>query len=584
MESAVRRRAFLSWLFLGTLLVLCAVLGVLQYRWIGEVSIAERDRLRGSLQASLYRLSQDFNSELTTACAALLPGGPPPEEEVKEEDYAARYAQWKEASRHARLFRQVAIAVPRGGTLALRKLDLERGVFETADWPPAWSAVRDRLAARLSNQPPGPPPNPADEGLLIELPRLGRPPGGPPSAPGRREGGWLIFEVDLEYVRDILLPELLQRHLGAAGSRDYQVEVVTRTDSPSLLYASGPDQPGRIANHADASVNLFELRYERLFRRSGPAAGRERGFGRSPGGEWGRWRMSVRHRAGSLEAVVARARRRNIAVAAGVLALLLATVAALIRFTRRAQKLAELQMDFVAGVSHELRTPLTVIRTAAYNLRGAVAGNPSQVERYGALIQHESQRLTDLVEQVLRFASAKSGRVLRPLEPVSVEAVIQAGLESSRSVLEESRCVVDTRIEPELPRISGDPTALRHAIQNLLANAAKYGAGHWIGLTASKSADRGGPAVEIRVADRGPGIPGDELEHIFDPFFRGQRALRDQIHGTGLGLSLVKGIIEAHGGTIAVHSEPGKGTEFVVRIPAAPREQQGELTHSLSRG
>ena len=112
--------------------------------------------------------------------------------------------------------------------------------------------------------------------------------------------------------------------------------------------------------------------------------------------------MFVRYRAGSLEAVVAQARWRNLAVTAGVLLLMMASVGALITYTRRAQRLADLQMDFVAGISHELRTPLTVIHTAAYNLRGKLAANPAQVERYGLLIQQESGRLKLLVEQVLR--------------------------------------------------------------------------------------------------------------------------------------------------------------------------------------
>jgi signal transduction histidine kinase len=82
------------------------------------------------------------------------------------------------------------------------------------------------------------------------------------------------------------------------------------------------------------------------------------------------------------------------------------------------------------------------------------------------------------------------------------------------------------------------------------------------------------------VADRGPGIPAQEQKHIFDPFFRGQRARQDQIHGTGLGLSLVKKIVEAHGGIVAVHSQPSQGTQFVLQIPAAPRESLDEFTHS----
>ena len=586
-----QRRAVRSWLSVGALVVLCGVLGVLQYRWIGEVSLAARDRLRGSLQASLNRLSRDFNAEVTAACAALLPRGWPLDEDVKEEDYATRYSQWKASGHHTQLIGSVAIVALQGSTLVLRSLDLERGVFGPAEWPPAWSNLRDRLSARLPGEPwegrrpTGPPAG--SEGLLIEFPRFGRPPAGPPGPwLGPRDPEWLIVELNREYIRDVILPELLQRYLGSGGSLDYQAEVVTGTDPPTLIYQSDPEPAARIGKGADASVGLFELQFDQIARRSGPGPMRDGGRGRGPGPAWPRWQLLVRHRAGSLDAVVSRARWRNLSVTAAVLLLLLATVAALIRYTRQAQRLAELQMDFVAGVSHELRTPLTVIQTLAYNLRGRMANSPNQVERYGALIQQESEKLTGLVEQVLRFASAKAGRVIQERQPLSVEAVIQESLESSKAILEKSRCVLETKIEPGLPLILGDPVSLKHALQNLLSNAAKYGTegSNWIGVFALQVTDGNPPAVEIRVADRGPGIPPEEQEHVFDPFYRGRRALEDQIHGTGLGLSLAKGIVEAHGGTITVRSEPEKGTEFVVRIPAAPPELQDEFTHSVSRG
>ena len=282
--------------------------------------------------------------------------------------------------------------------------------------------------------------------------------------------------------------------------------------------------------------------------------------------------MFVRHRAGSLEAVVAQARWRNLAVTAGVLLLMMASVAALITYTRRAQKLADLQMDFVAGISHELRTPLTVIHTAAYNLRGKLAANPAQVERYGVLIQQESGRLKVLVEQVLRFSGATS----RPRDSESRTALhpsmLEETLESVKAVFQEAGCVLETHIDPDLPLVMGDPMALKQALQNLLHNAAKYGAGesHWVGVSASRTGGEAKPAVEIRVADRGPGIPADEQAQIFEPFFRGRRALQDQIHGTGLGLNLAKKIVEAHGGSIQVKSAAMKGAEFIVRLPAAP--------------
>jgi signal transduction histidine kinase len=296
----------------------------------------------------------------------------------------------------------------------------------------------------------------------------------------------------------------------------------------------------------------------------------------------GRWLLAVRHRGGSLEAIVARSRWRNLAISGAIMLLILAAVAALVRASRRAHQLADSQMSFVAGVSHELRTPLTVIRTAAYNLKHRFSREPSQVERYSRLIQEESEKLTALVEQVLRYASAQAGRVIREREPVAVENVIEQGLESSHAALESARCLVEKHVEPGLPLVLADELALKHAIQNLLDNALKYGAegGNWIGISASRVNGESGPAVEIRIADRGPGIPDEEQQQVFNAFYRGRRALQDQVHGTGLGLNLVKKIVEAHGGTIRLRSEPMKGAEFVIRIPAAPAEFQDEFAHS----
>jgi signal transduction histidine kinase len=248
--------------------------------------------------------------------------------------------------------------------------------------------------------------------------------------------------------------------------------------------------------------------------------------------------------------------------------LLVVTLGALLRFTRNAQRLAELQMDFVAGVSHELRTPLTALYTAGHNLRGRVAHQPAQVERYGEMIQQETGRLKDLVEQVLRFASAGAGRVIQEPTRAAVGQIIEDSLEASRAMLQSTQCTVDTEIAPDLPEVMADQLALKHALQNLLTNAVKYGAreGCWVGVKALRAGD----AVEIRVADRGPGIPEDEQKRIFDAFFRGKRANQEQIHGAGLGLNLVKKIVEAHGGTIRVESKPDEGAQFIVRLPAAP--------------
>jgi len=573
-----RRRSTLSWLLLAGLFALCTVLGVLQYRWIGEVSVAARYRLRGSLQASLNRLSVDFNSEISAACRALVPAVPGSNQPAAETEVAARYAQWKNG-RRGRMFRRIAIAEPRNRTLVLRNLDLDKARFETVEWPPDWVPLKERLETMLSPETrqrrgfPGPPPE--EQGTIFDLPMFGNPEPGRPDA-GFGPSPYLIFDFSPVYARDVLLPELLQRYLETGGILEYQVEVLSRQRTPLVVYQSDPGI--RVAAGADASVGLFETPYNQIFRPASGPGGRGRGPARGgPLPDSGRWQMFVRHRAGSLEAVVAQARFRNLAVTAGVLLLMMASVAALITYTRRAQRLAALQMDFVAGISHELRTPLTVISTAAYNLRGKLAANPAQVERYGVLIQQESGRLKDLVEQVLRFSGATAGRVIQNPEPLSVPELLEDTLESVKAVFQQAGCTVEKHIDPGLPLVMGDPMALQQALQNLLHNAAKHGAGdsHWVGVSACRAGTEARPAVEIRVADRGPGIPAGEQAHIFEPFFRGRRALEDQIHGTGLGLNLAMKIVQAHGGSIQVKSAAMKGAEFIVRLPAAPA---GEAT------
>jgi hypothetical protein len=424
MGTGKNRRTALSWLVVAGLFMLCGVLGALQYRWIGEVSVAARDRLRGSLQASLNRLSLDFNTEIATACRALLPADSGPGSAAAEAGVLARYAQWKKTARRGQMFRHIALAEPRNKTAVLRILDLDRGVFETAEWPQGWIPFKERLENMLSAEGrerrgfPGPPPD--EQGTLFDIPALGiSAPGRSPDQFARGEAPSLLFDLNPEYVRDVLLPELLQRHLETGGTLEYQVEVLSRQRPPVVIYQSDPG--AQVAASADASVGLFDTPYDQIFRGSPGRGGRGRGPGRGgPGSDSGRWQMFVRHRAGSLEAVVARARWLNLAVTAGVLLLMMASVGALITYTRRAQKLADLQMDFVAGISHELRTPLTVIHTAAYNLRGKLAANPAQVEKYGVLIQQESGRLKDLVEQVLRFSGATAGRVIQNPEPLSI--------------------------------------------------------------------------------------------------------------------------------------------------------------------
>ncbi|HLJ47045.1 MAG TPA: HAMP domain-containing sensor histidine kinase [Bryobacteraceae bacterium] len=558
----VERRTWLAWVAVGVLAVLCAASAILQNRWISEVSRAERETLQQHLQGGLNQLARDFDGEIATGARSLQP---------------------------SQMFTRLAVAVPREDPAGLILLDPKTGRFGAAAWPEEWSAVREELDSMRQRVRPPPPGSMPDN--VVVLPRIarerghgGRGPQGPPGPPPE-EQELLIAELNLNYARNTLLPELLRRYLGDGnGKLEYDAEVIDNADSSKVIFQSASSD---IRTSPDAWVDLFRINLR--IPRFGPG----RGFGGEPpppGIEGppppgdpgpGRWRLMVRHQAGSLEAVVARARWQNLATSIGILLLILATVGVMVHYTRRSQRLAELQMNFVAGVSHELRTPLTVIRTAAFNLRRQTANRPEQVERYGALIQEQSERLGSLVEEVLNFSSARAGHVIRTREPLAIADVIDDSLKSSHAA-HDGKLVIEKHVEAGLPRIVGDPMAMKQALQNLVENAVKYGTegSNWIGVTASRIEQENGPAIEVRVSDRGPGIPPEEQAHIFDPFYRGRNAVAEQIHGTGLGLNLVKKIVEAHGGTIRVRSEMSKGTEFVVCIPTAPPEQHDELAHS----
>jgi signal transduction histidine kinase len=605
-----KRHAMLSWLFLAVLVGLCATLGVIQYRWIGEVSRADHERLRESLQVNLQSISADFDDAVRSTCEALSPGFRSPDDANSDSVYEIRYAKWREASHYKGLVRRLGIAARDEDSLVLKMLDPEKGTLAPADWPVNWSGLHASLTARTYGDGPmrmgsvralSP-----DELSLIYLPQFPGPQRGfeherrePPGRQGmdrgqrpdmphgwpepHRELGWTIIELDLDYVRDYLLPQIVKQHLGE--NPDYQVEVVARNSTSTIIYDSDPNHSSHATLHSDASIGLFEAPFDRMFgpRDRGPGPPRKATMAAS-GANGGRWLLSVRHRTGSLEALVAQTRRRNLAVTAAILLLMLAAAGALVQFSRRAQRLAELQMEFVAGVSHELRTPLSVIRTAAHNLGVRVISNPAQVQRYGSLIKEESEKLTDIVDRVLLFSNAKAGRVISSREVVGVDSLIEEALGACAKIVEESGCTVETVVQPGLPPVLGDPTALKHALLNLITNAAKYGSqGRWIGIFAAISAEKKTTQVEIRVADHGPGISPGEAAHIFNPFYRGKMAVEDQVHGTGLGLSLVQRIVKAHGGTIAVKSEPGEGTEFIMRIPGAPLEQIDEFADSANR-
>jgi two-component system phosphate regulon sensor histidine kinase PhoR len=188
------------------------------------------------------------------------------------------------------------------------------------------------------------------------------------------------------------------------------------------------------------------------------------------------------------------------------------------------------------------------------------------VRRYGDLIEKEGGRLTALVAQVLDFAGIESGSRAYAAEPLSLASLIDEVLHDHRLALEQAGITLEREVASDLPELRGDASALRRVLANLVANAVKFAAaGGWIGVRARLRPD--GRAVVLRVEDRGPGIPREDRERVFEPFYRGRVAERNDAPGSGLGLSLVRHVVRAHGGSVRVEAGESGGAALVVELP-----------------
>jgi signal transduction histidine kinase len=282
------------------------------------------------------------------------------------------------------------------------------------------------------------------------------------------------------------------------------------------------------------------------------------------GGEnQGAWLLRARHRSGSLEAIVARSRRRNLAISLGVLGLLGASFILVMAASQRQRRLSRQQMEFVASVSHELRTPLAVICSAGENLADGVVSDAAPVKKYGTLIETEGRRLGDMVERVMEFAGISSGASIRWRTDVDMAKVIADAVHGVQGDAAERGVRVAVHANGALPPVTGDPDSLRSAVQNIIGNAVKYSPG---GATVDVTATVKDGRVRIDVADRGLGIDAADLPHIFKPFYRGRRAVDAQVRGSGVGLSVVRHVIDAHHATIAVDSRAGEGTTVTIEL------------------
>jgi signal transduction histidine kinase len=558
------RRLDPALVLLIAMLATLPALAWLQYSWIGEVEKADADRMRATLQRSADQLTAEVDSELGRFYRGVLAAGRPGSG-LPPVDPCQAFARWQTTAAPARLIRSLYIRDPGDRLFQCSAETGDRRAVELPDelkaanrlWQPGTGTrptpredIPPVMVAMV--HPPGQPggwPGGANPGE----PRRGSEGPGPPGMPS------IAFAVpDFGWMSAEWLPELVRRYFGDPGSSD-SVVLVQTTFSHAHVFDSGAWGGGA----ADASAQL--LRVPGMF-----------GAPDSQGPPQGYWTLLVRRKEGSVAAVAATVRVRNLAVSTAVLALMAIALALVLVTIRRQRRLVQQQMEFVAGVSHELRTPVAVLSSAGENLADGIVTAPASVREYGAMIRDESRRLAGMIEQTLRFAGIQSGGAKYMRQSVDVPQVIDAALRNYEALLRESGCAVELDIAPGLPPAEADSAALAHCVGNLLSNAARYGAsGKSITIRAhledpSGAGSPGKPGMLfIEVEDLGPGIDSRDVPHIFEPFYRGRHSRERQIQGTGLGLALVKRIMDDLGGRVEVRTAKGQGSQFRLVVPTS---------------
>jgi signal transduction histidine kinase len=625
------RRSVLIWVVvLFVIAGLLATTAVLQYRWIKQISSSLEIQVRSNLQSQMTQWSLDFYGELSAICVALQVG---PDSGARDDwtDYLQRYSEWSRKhlaqgslenirSNPALISRIYIWETSERAKPRLLFLDPSSNQIEQIAIPPQLEPLLVRLKESSQNLPMAlrawelpDPQNPApdvpgqpqssrkhddpitgwqfDENIpaivhplvhhveplvhaKTQIPRANEP------------VDWIVIVLDLATIQKTVLPQLANRYFGNDQELDYKLAVVVTGKPPHVIYSSDVNFPDTNSGAFDSTMNVFgpppesteghlweSLKNVESLRRqdwrtfSGPGwfPVIQYQTGTDP------WMLVVKRRAGPLSAVVNRVWRTNLFTGLAVLFLLTASVGLAILATQRVQRLASLQMNFVANVSHELRTPLTVILSAAENIADGVVEEQSAVKEHGGIITSQGRLLLDLVDRILLFAASTAGKKLQFLRPVQVSAILERALQNVAGIAQLAGIEIEKSIQPDLPNILADPVALCQCVQNLIVNAIKYrGRSNWISISAelqqSKDSAR---QICIRVQDRGIGIRDSELQRIFEPFYRSPETFATNVQGTGLGLTVTQRSVSDMGGKLMVSSTIGVGSTFTIQLPVA---------------
>ena len=514
------------------------VLAVLQYRWIGRLTDAERQRSRAEAEFFAGAVAEGLGGELRKAFRIFLA--------PEFEEIPPLYDEWKEEALRPEFVESVYAAERNSDTWSLFRLDPERRQIDPVVWPKALQPMRVALQTLDERRPMPNWPDP----LFSDVPALFI-----VQLPAERTTQFLfavpfrvvIVQFSRKAFTESVVPALMERAGPGGTVMPYDVAIVA---NGTPLYRS---QGWNHGTAVDATAEMSQLA-------SAPVPPHLR-ISPPPPAKSG-WKVLVRHHQGGVNALVASVRRKNLAVSAGILLILAASVAMLAGLVRRADRLRANEAAFVRVMTHELNTPVAVLRSAGENLKdGIVAAD--QVALYGSTIVEEADRLHHMIGEVLELAGLQARTGSQPLRPLRIEPIVQAAVDRCRLLANGSPMQIEADIEPNLPPVAAADQALTRAIQNLIVNAMRHGSeGEWVGVRVQ----RDGKHVAVTVEDRGPGIHPEDVRQLFEPFYRGKDSAR--VSGAGLGLAIVKQIAVDHGGTVSLERRE-QGAAFTIHLPAS---------------
>jgi len=356
---------------------------------------------------------------------------------------------------------------------------------------------------------------------------------------GRKAIGGMVF--DAEYLRDQFFPEMLDSilsHQEERGEKNHVVMMVhPRHESTPLVASAGWD-----GGEPEVERNME---------------------GAFPG-----LTLAIKLPGTTLAAMGQHFVRTSFLVLGVISLLLTGGIVMTHRNISREMALARLKSDFVSNVSHELRTPLSLIRLYAETLEMGRLKSSEKYQEYYSIIRKESERLTALINNILDFSRIEAGRKEYEFRQTDMRELVHNTLESYRYQIEQSGFAFEEKIADDVPPLSVDREAMARSLLNLVNNALKYSQDQkYIGVNLFR--DNG--SVKLEVVDHGIGIPVTEQQKIFDKFYRVGDPLVHNTKGSGLGLSLVRHIVQAHGGEVVVDSVPGRGSRFTINLPVVLR-------------